>query len=169
MREDFEYEDLEPSDDEFDIEDVLEYDEDEEDLEEEDYEEEDEDSYSDDDSDDIDGFTPLSDEELEGEDDGLDELSREFVGQLVEKIMSFMKLLVGHELHAYQKPLARRIIESVIINDGEEITALASRQSGKSETVADTVATLMVILPRDRKSTRLNSSHTDISRMPSSA
>ena len=148
MREDFEYEDLEPSDDEFDIEDVLEYDEDEEDLEEEDYEEEDEDSYSDDDSDDIDGFTPLSDEELEGEDDGLDELSREFVGQLVEKIMSFMKLLVGHDLHAYQKPLARRIIESVIINDGEEITALASRQSGKSETVADTVATLMVILPR---------------------
>ena len=114
----------------------------------EDYEEEDEDSYSDDDSDDIDGFTPLSDEELEGEDDGLDELSREFVGQLVEKIMSFMKLLVGHDLHAYQKPLARRIIESVIINDGEEITALASRQSGKSETVADTVATLMVILPR---------------------
>ena len=109
------------------------------------------DSYDNDDSDDddsADGFTPLSDEELEGEDDGLDELSREFVGQLVEKIMSFMKLLVGHDLHPYQKPLARRIIESVIINDGEEITALASRQSGKSETVADTVATLMVILPR---------------------
>jgi hypothetical protein len=62
--------------------------------------------------------------------------------------MSFMKLLVGHELHAYQEPLARRIIESVIINDGEEVTALASRQSGKSETIANTVATLMVILPR---------------------
>jgi hypothetical protein len=40
------------------------------------------------------------------------------------------------------------MIESVIINDGEEITALASRQSGKSETVADTVATLMILLPR---------------------
>jgi hypothetical protein len=40
------------------------------------------------------------------------------------------------------------LIESVIINDGEEITALASRQSGKSETIANTVATLMVILPR---------------------
>jgi hypothetical protein len=51
-------------------------------------------------------------------------------------------------LHAYQKPLARRIMESVIINDGEEVTALASRQSGKSETVADTVATLMILLPR---------------------
>ena len=81
-------------------------------------------------------------------DDGLDELSREFVDTLVDKIMIFIKALVGHDLRPYQKPLARRIIESVVINEGEEITALASRQSGKSETVADTVAALMVILPR---------------------
>ena len=98
---------------------------------------------------------PEEDAELDEEDPGykepedeLDELSKEFVKALVEKIMQFMDLLVGHELHNYQKPLARRIIESVIINDGEEITALASRQSGKSETIANTVATLMVILPR---------------------
>lgn len=81
-------------------------------------------------------------------DDGLDELSREFVDHLIDKIMIFIKALVGHDLRPYQKPLARRIIESVVINEGEEITALASRQSGKSETVADTVAALMVILPR---------------------
>lgn len=81
-------------------------------------------------------------------DEQLDELSQQFVDKLVDKIMDFLKVLVGHDLHPYQKPLARRIIESVIINDGEEITALASRQSGKSETVADTVATLMVLLPR---------------------
>jgi hypothetical protein len=77
----------------------------------------------------------------------LDELSQDFVNSLVEKIMSFMVVLVGHDLHVYQKPLARRIIESIIINDGEEVTALASRQSGKTETVSDTLATLMVILP----------------------
>ena len=59
-----------------------------------------------------------------------------------------MDALVGHSLHPYQMPLARRIIESVIINDGEEVTALAARQSGKSETIANTVATLMVLLPR---------------------
>ena len=76
-----------------------------------------------------------------------DELSKEFVERLVDRVMQFMVVLVGHDLHPYQKPLARRIIESVIINDGEEITALAARQSGKSETVADTVATLMVLLP----------------------
>ena len=61
----------------------------------------------------------------------LDELSQQFVDKLIDKIMDFLKVLVGHDLHPYQKPLARRIIESVIINDGEEVTALASRQSGK--------------------------------------
>jgi hypothetical protein len=92
------------------------------------------------------------DEESGGEDapeeDPVDELTQEFVNRLVDKIMQFMVVLVGHDLHPYQKPLARRIIESIIINDGEEITALASRQSGKSETVADVMSTLMVILPR---------------------
>jgi Terminase RNaseH-like domain len=90
--------------------------------------------------------TDLSD--LDRQEEPLDELTKEFVSYLIDKIMDFMVILVGHDLHAYQKPLARRMIESVIINDGEEITALASRQSGKSETVADTVATLMVLLPQ---------------------
>jgi hypothetical protein len=84
----------------------------------------------------------------EDPDDSLDELSQDFVNRLVDKMMQFMVVLVGHDLHPYQKPLARRMMESVIIGDGEEITALAARQSGKSETVADTVATLMVLLPR---------------------
>jgi Terminase RNaseH-like domain len=82
------------------------------------------------------------------EEDELDELSKEFVIKIIDRTMQFMKALVGHDLHPYQKPLARRIIESVIINDGEEITALAARQSGKSETIANTVVTLMVLLPR---------------------
>lgn len=95
--------------------------------------------YAEDESDELDEFE---------EDDDLDEFSQEFVDRLIDKIMQFMVVLVGHDLHPYQKPLSRRIIESVIINDGEEITALAARQSGKSETVADTVSTLMVLLPR---------------------
>jgi len=90
-------------------------------------------------------YSPLLEDDQEDE---LDELSKEFVKVLINKIMDFMEMLVGHKLHPYQEPLARRVIESVIINDGEEITALASRQSGKSETIANTVATLMVILPR---------------------
>ena len=77
----------------------------------------------------------------------VDHLTQDFVNKLIDKMMKFLNALVGHDLHPYQKPLARRIMESVIINDGSEITALASRQSGKSETIADTVATLMVLLP----------------------
>ena len=82
----------------------------------------------------------LEPQDIDAEDaeEELDELSKEFVKALVEKIMQFMELLVGHQLHPYQAPLARRIIESVLINDGEEVTALASRQSGKSETIANT-------------------------------
>jgi len=96
-------------------------------------------------------FYPEDLEEDEGpeeEIEELDELSKEFVKKLVDRCIQFQTALVGHELHPYQMPLARRIIESVIINDGEEITALAARQSGKSETIANTVATLMVLLPR---------------------
>lgn len=82
------------------------------------------------------------------EEDDPDELSPEFVSDLIDKCLQFNEVLVGHPLHEYQIPLARRIIESVLINDGEEITALAARQSGKTETVADVVATLMILLPR---------------------
>jgi hypothetical protein len=95
-------------------------------------------------------FFPDEDEDLDPEEEieELDELSKEFVKKLVDKCIQFQTALVGHELHPYQMPLARRIIESVLINDGEEVTALAARQSGKSETIANTVATLMVLLPR---------------------
>ena len=92
----------------------------------------------------------LKDDESEDpffEEEELDQLSQDFVDRLIDKMMKFLNVLVGHDLHPYQKPLARRIMESVIIGDGKSITALASRQSGKSETVADTVATLMILLP----------------------
>ena len=80
-------------------------------------------------------------------DDEIDQLTQEFVDGIVDKMQKFLEVLVGHSLHPYQVPLSRRIMESVIIGDGEEITALAARQSGKSEVVADTVATLMILLP----------------------
>ena len=96
----------------------------------------------------------LEDDLPEEEEEELDELSKESVKRIIDRSIQFMDALVGvepgdeHALRPYQMPLARRIIESVIINDGEEITALAARQSGKSETIANTVATLMVLLPR---------------------
>jgi len=90
----------------------------------------------------------LPDEFLEEPEEELDELSKAFLSKLIDKCVVFCEALSGNQYHPYQLPLARRLIESVIINDGEEITALAARQSGKSETIANTVAGLMVLLPR---------------------
>lgn len=47
----------------------------------------------------------------------------------------------------YQEQFSKRVIRSVLENDGEEITALFARQSGKSETIALTVGGMMIILP----------------------
>lgn len=90
-------------------------------------------------------------EELEEEVE-LDEASAQFVKQLVDRILVFLEELCDFEIFPYQKEFARRVIESVIINDGEEITALFSRQSGKTQTIAAVIATLMVLLPRLAKS-----------------
>lgn len=78
----------------------------------------------------------------------LDPNSQEFVDALVERLLKFADELSGHPLHPYQRPFAARIMESMIIKDGATVTALFSRQSGKTETVANTVATLMIMLPR---------------------
>ena len=66
---------------------------------------------------------------------------------LVAKIMKFCELYSGRKFYPYQEQFARRIIRSVLENDGEEMTALFSRQAGKSETVAIVVGGLMIILP----------------------
>lgn len=77
----------------------------------------------------------------------LDPMSQQFVDQIVDKILIVVDEVSGHPLYGYQRPFARRLIESLIINDGATITALFSRQSGKSETVANVVATCMIMLP----------------------
>jgi hypothetical protein len=47
-------------------------------------------------------------------------------------MMKFCDELSGHPLRPYQRPFAQRIFESLVINDGATITALFSRQAGKS-------------------------------------
>lgn len=78
----------------------------------------------------------------------LDELSAEFVEHIVQKLLVVVDELSGHPLYPYQREFAHRLIESLIINDGATLTALFSRQSGKSETVANCVAACMIMLPR---------------------
>jgi len=82
------------------------------------------------------------------EDAPLTEADAEFVQRMTDVILVFTDVLTEHPLRPYQKPFARRIIESVLLEDADEITALFSRQSGKSETVCNTIASLMILLPR---------------------
>lgn len=87
-------------------------------------------------------------EALESNKTELDPQSQAFVDELVERLLIFADELSGHPLYGYQRPFAARIMESVIINDNETVTALFSRQSGKTETVSAAIATLMIMLPR---------------------
>jgi hypothetical protein len=78
----------------------------------------------------------------------LDETSAEFVDQLVTKLVLFTEQFCDVELFPYQIPIAYRIIESIVLGDGEEITLIATRQSGKSEVLSNVLASMMVILPK---------------------
>lgn len=78
----------------------------------------------------------------------LDELEQSTVDLIVDKMLLVVDELSGHPLRPYQTPFARRLIESLVIGDGATLTALWARQSGKSETVSNTVAACMIMLPR---------------------
>lgn len=67
--------------------------------------------------------------------------------ELVNTIYSFIELYCGVKFYPYQEQFSKRIIRSVLENDGLELTALFARQMGKSEVVANTVGGLMIILP----------------------
>jgi len=78
----------------------------------------------------------------------LDETSAEFVDQLVTKLVLFTEQFCNVQLFPYQIPIAYRIIESIVLGDGEELTLVATRQSGKSEVLSNVLAAQMVILPK---------------------
>lgn len=78
----------------------------------------------------------------------LDEASSEFVDQLVKKLIIFTEEFCDIEFFPYQVPIAYRLIESIILGDGDEVTVIGCRQSGKSEVLSGVMASMMVILPK---------------------
>lgn len=76
------------------------------------------------------------------------EISQETVDRIIDKMILVIDELSGHPLRAYQIPLARRILESMILGDTSKITACWARQSGKSETLANTLAAALIMFPR---------------------
>lgn len=71
-----------------------------------------------------------------------------FINDLLAKLLVVVDEVSGIKLHGYQRPFARRILHSLVVDDGATLTALFSRQSGKSETVANTIVAAMIMLPR---------------------
>ena len=74
-------------------------------------------------------------------------LTKQEIMDLAEKCYLFCEKGSGVELYPYQKEFGLRIIQSLLLEDNAEITALFSRQSGKTETVSTIVPGLCVILP----------------------
>lgn len=68
--------------------------------------------------------------------------------ELVNRIFNFCEVYSGKVMYPYQAQFAKRIIRSVLENDGAELTALFARQSGKTESVSITCGGLMIILPQ---------------------
>lgn len=90
----------------------------------------------------------LQDEEVFTVIEELTEEDLALIPGLVDVIWAFAVAFSGIKMYPYQEEFGRRFIESVLANDGDEITALFSRQSGKTETVANVVVAMMILLPR---------------------
>ncbi|MFI2616652.1 hypothetical protein [Streptomyces sp. NPDC018584] len=76
------------------------------------------------------------------------EISQETVDHIIDKMLLVVDELSGHPLRHYQIPLARRILESMILGDAKTITSCMARQSGKTETIVNTIAAAMIMFPR---------------------
>ena len=94
---------------------------------------------------DIEDENLLDIEELSEE---LDETSAEFIDNLVNRLIVFTEEFCDVEFFPYQLPIAYRMIESIVLGDGDELTIIATRQSGKSEVMSAVMASMMVILPK---------------------
>ena len=68
--------------------------------------------------------------------------------EFTEKCLSFIEVFCATEFYPYQREFSRAIIIDILDNRGNTLTGLFSRQSGKSETMANTAAAMMVLLPR---------------------
>ena len=85
----------------------------------------------------------------------LDEESAKFVDDLVRRTIVFCEALCDVQLHPYQYGLAYRIVESLILGDADEITALWCRQSGKSETLTMVITSVAVLFPQLAKTFKI--------------
>lgn len=77
----------------------------------------------------------------------LHRLGRKEIEKLAGVVVTFSQALADMELYPYQINFSTRIVLSLLLNDGEEMTGLFSRQSGKTQVLAVTHNGVMVMLP----------------------
>lgn len=75
------------------------------------------------------------------------EFNKYKLNELVELIVQVAEMIAGFRLYPYERRFATRIVRSLVMDDGETITALFARQTGKSTTVAVTIVACMIMLP----------------------
>ena len=71
--------------------------------------------------------------------------------ELVSRVVALAQALAEKMFYPYQTELAKRIVEALLDHDGDVVTALMSRQAGKTEVIGAVVAAVGVILPRVAK------------------
>lgn len=75
--------------------------------------------------------------------------TKEFVKELTDRLILICNELLpdDDELRPYQVELARRIFESLILDDSATVTACFARQSGKTETLSLVTVVSMIFFP----------------------
>lgn len=66
---------------------------------------------------------------------------------LARKIAVLAQTLSEKKFYPYQTKLSYRVAYSVLVHDADVVTALFSRQSGKTETISSTVAAIGLVIP----------------------
>lgn len=69
------------------------------------------------------------------------------LNKVVLSVVTLAQIISEKKFYPYQTAISQRIVESVLTHDGEVLTALISRQSGKTQTVGATCAALLLVLP----------------------
>jgi hypothetical protein len=66
---------------------------------------------------------------------------------IVLRIITLAQTICERKFYPYQVQFSYRLIESLLLRDGETVSALLARQSGKTEGLAGTICALLIILP----------------------
>lgn len=66
---------------------------------------------------------------------------------IIVRVLTLAQTLSERTYYPYQVQFAYRVVQSLLLRDGKTLTALLSRQSGKTEVLSSLIAALLIIIP----------------------